>query len=379
MEQSYRKPQRGQGDAVLHRRVSFAAQRGTDRRVFSVEIWKRFRKWGGIPTGITQNVKDLVASSREVENIFENSGFCVYAQPSAGRPGNPWEAASHFSPQQMTYVTHSDAGEGLVLLRQYVMLPFVDRFPQDTELVPCYDDQTRRGVGMRIETDKIYCGDSLEVLQSLCRTTPLHCVRYVPALLCLAGLRRRRADRAGSNAGGICFPPMYGGIPRGKAGACAGGYLLAEYRGHLLRHRQQGRPPRPQISPKAGTGSRWRFNHRAPGCKPQDLIGIPWLVALALRGDGWYLRSSIIWHKGNPMPESTRDRPSRCYEYVFLLTKSRKYYYDWQAVAEPIAPTTAGRLKSGVSKGNKYNVTVPGQNQPQKSTAPAKRAHTPTS
>ena len=84
------------------------------------------------------------------------------------------------------------------------------------------------------------------------------------------------------------------------------------------------------------------FNHRAPGCKPKDLIGIPWLVALALRGDGWYLRSSIIWHKTNPMPESTRDRPTRCYEYVFLLTKSKKYYYDWQAVAEPIAPHNGG-------------------------------------
>ena len=115
------------------------------------------------------------------------------------------------------------------------------------------------------------------------------------------------------------------------------------------------------------------FNHRAPGCKPKDLIGIPWLVALALRGDGWYLRSSIIWHKTNPMPESTRDRPTRCYEYVFLLTKSKKYYYNWQAVAEPIAPTTAGRLKSGVSKGNKYNVTVPGQNQPQKINRPREK------
>ena len=109
------------------------------------------------------------------------------------------------------------------------------------------------------------------------------------------------------------------------------------------------------------------------GCKQKDLIGIPWLVALALRGDGWYLRSSIIWHKTNPMPESTRDRPTRCYEYVFLLTKSKKYYYDWQAVAEPIAPTTAGRLKSGVSKGNKYNVTVPGQNQPQKINRPREK------
>ncbi len=120
--------------------------------------------------------------------------------------------------------------------------------------------------------------------------------------------------------------------------------------------------------PKGRNGQQVAVNHRAPGCKPKDLIGIPWLVALALRGDGWYLRSSIIWHKANAMPESTRDRPTRCYEYVFLLTKSKKYYYDWQAVAEPIAPTTAVRLKSGVRKGNKYTATVPSkpaaENQP---------------
>ena len=78
-------------------------------------------------------------------------------------------------------------------------------------------------------------------------------------------------------------------------------------------------------------------------------------------------------HKGNAMPESTRDRPTRCYEYVFLLTKSKKYYYDWQAVAEPIAPTTAVRLKSGVGKGNKYAATVPGQNQPQKINRPRRK------
>ena len=73
------------------------------------------------------------------------------------------------------------------------------------------------------------------------------------------------------------------------------------------------------------------------------------------------------------MPESTRDRPTRCYEYVFLLTKSKKYYYDWQAVAEPIAPTTAVRLKSGGGKGNKYAATVPGQNQPQKINRPRRK------
>ena len=126
--------------------------------------------------------------------------------------------------------------------------------------------------------------------------------------------------------------------------------------------------------PKGRNGQQVAFNHSAPSFKPKDLIGIPWLVALALRGDGWYLRSSIIWHKTNPMPESTRDKPTRCYEYVFLLTKSKKYYYDWQAVAEPIAPTTAVRLKSGVGKGNKYAVTVPGQNQPQKINRPREKS-----
>lgn len=71
------------------------------------------------------------------------------------------------------------------------------------------------------------------------------------------------------------------------------------------------------------------------GLKPKDLIGIPWAVAFALRADGWYLRSDIIWEKFNCMPESVRDRPTRCHEYIFLLTKSKKYYYDSIAIQEP--------------------------------------------
>ena len=125
--------------------------------------------------------------------------------------------------------------------------------------------------------------------------------------------------------------------------------------------------------PQGRNGQSVSVARKAAGCKQKDLIGIPWLLAFSLRSDGWYLRSDIIWQKENPMPESCKDRPTRCYEYVFLLTKSKKYYYDWQAVAEPIAPTTAGRLKSGVSKGNKYNVTVPGQNQPQKINRPREK------
>ncbi len=69
--------------------------------------------------------------------------------------------------------------------------------------------------------------------------------------------------------------------------------------------------------------------------KPKDLIGIPWRVALALQADGWYLRADIIWAKSNPMPEPVRDRPTRSHEYVFLLSKSRRYYYDAGAIAQP--------------------------------------------
>lgn len=73
------------------------------------------------------------------------------------------------------------------------------------------------------------------------------------------------------------------------------------------------------------------------GLKEKDLIGIPWRVAFALQADGWYLRSDIIWHKPNSMPESVTDRPTKSHEYLFLLTKSPRYYYDAQAILEPAA------------------------------------------
>jgi DNA modification methylase len=69
--------------------------------------------------------------------------------------------------------------------------------------------------------------------------------------------------------------------------------------------------------------------------KSKDLIGIPWMLAFALRADGWYLRQDIIWHKPNPMPESVKDRCTKAHEYVFLLSKSARYYYDYEAVLEP--------------------------------------------
>jgi site-specific DNA-methyltransferase (cytosine-N4-specific) len=84
------------------------------------------------------------------------------------------------------------------------------------------------------------------------------------------------------------------------------------------------------------------MSYRAPtpdGLKPKDLIGVPWRLAFALQADGWYLRSDIIWNKPNCQPESVKDRPTRSHEYVFLFSKSEKYFYDWQAVMEPAVDT----------------------------------------
>jgi DNA modification methylase len=78
------------------------------------------------------------------------------------------------------------------------------------------------------------------------------------------------------------------------------------------------------------------------GLKNKDLVGIPWMVAFALRADGWYLRSDIIWHKPNPMPESVRDRPTKAHEYLFLLSKSETYYYDADGVKERASGRSSG-------------------------------------
>jgi DNA modification methylase len=89
--------------------------------------------------------------------------------------------------------------------------------------------------------------------------------------------------------------------------------------------------------------------------KPKDLIGIPWRVAFALQADGWYLRQDIIWHKPNPMPESVKDRCTKAHEYIFLLSKSDRYYYDADAIREPHESLEAtARRTNQHNKGTKY-------------------------
>ena len=88
--------------------------------------------------------------------------------------------------------------------------------------------------------------------------------------------------------------------------------------------------------------------------KPKDLIGIPWMLAFALRRRGWYLRSDIIWYKKNCLPESAKYRPRKTYEHIFLLAKSRQYYFDYKAIQEPIKEVSRQRYKRGRSANCKY-------------------------
>jgi DNA modification methylase len=119
----------------------------------------------------------------------------------------------------------------------------------------------------------------------------------------------------------------------------------------------------PSAKQTSNAGSRYeirKFNH---GVKEKDLMGIPWLVAFALRSAGWYLRQDIIWHKPNPMPESVTDRCTKAHEYIFLLSKSSKYYYDHEAVK--IDALTFENRPAGVVRNRLYNYDSKENNNPE--------------
>ncbi len=304
---------------------------------YSVEIWKRFRKWGGIPTAITQNVKDLL-SSREVENIFENSDFVLMLNQAQGDRAILAKQLN-ISPQQMKYVTHTEAGEGLIFYGN-VVLPFIDRFPTDTELYRLLTTKPEE-VSKAMKTDVIINRDALYALRELPSESVNCCVTSPPYY----GLRDYGLD---AQIGREDTPER----------GCDSDRLVEVFRELRRVLKDDGTFWLNIADTYCGTGMK-------AGCKQKDLIGIPWQLAFALRSDGWYLRSDIIWLKENPMPESCRDRPSRCYEHIFLLTKSKKYYYDAAAIAEPIAPGTAARYRQGRGAGHKYAEEVPGQGKVQ--------------
>lgn len=123
---------------------------------------------------------------------------------------------------------------------------------------------------------------------------------------------------------------------------------------------------------QATRGAVLRGKRRAPpmGLKQKDLMGIPWRLAFALQDDGWYLRQDIIWHKPNPMPESTRDRCTKSHEYVFLLSKSPRYYYDQNAIKEPVAASSIVRLAQDLEQQRGSERVLDKSNGPMKAVRP---------
>jgi DNA modification methylase len=155
--------------------------------------------------------------------------------------------------------------------------------------------------------------------------------RYVAHLVAIFREARRvlRAD-------GVCFLNL-GDSYAGSWGNYAPGGIKSQQRPQTEQGQRWERRAYGDTSQRPATAD-------VPGLKPKDLIGIPWRVAFALQADGWWLRSDIIWAKPNPMPESVRDRPTRSHEYVFLLTKSERYYYDGEAIREQPAPASLARI-----------------------------------
>jgi DNA modification methylase len=113
--------------------------------------------------------------------------------------------------------------------------------------------------------------------------------------------------------------------------------------------------------PITGAQNRLANNFKESSIKSKDLCGIPWRSAFALQDDGWYLRQDIIWAKPNPMPESVTDRCTKSHEYIFLLTKNAKYFYDQEAIAEPLTRSSVERLNQPNLKDQEGSGRVPGK------------------
>jgi DNA modification methylase len=132
---------------------------------------------------------------------------------------------------------------------------------------------------------------------------------------------------------------------------------------------------RPGNPDKNGGASNRNGLGAVSGLKPKDLCGIPWRVAFALQADGWWLRQDIIWSKPNPMPESVTDRCTKAHEYLFLLTKSERYYFDAAAIAEPVTDSTIERLSQPTLEQQEGSWRVPGKtNGPMKAKWPKGRS-----
>lgn len=174
-----------------------------------------------------------------------------------------------------------------------------------------------------MQTDRIYCGDALTVLKTLPDNSVNCCVTSPPYY----ALRDYGVDgQIGREETPALYVERLTGIFREvRRVLTPDGTLWLNIADTYAGKGNQGEALDPKY-PNGRTGQIVALNGKVEGCKAKDMIGIPWMLAFALRADGWYLRSDIIWQKANPMPESVTDRPSRCYEHIFLLSKSRRYY-----------------------------------------------------
>ena len=178
--------------------------------------------------------------------------------------------------------------------------------------------KVRRRVKERVS--KVICGDAAEVLKTLPQGSVNMCVTS---------------------------PPYYGLRDYGEDGQIGLEQTPQEYIGRLTEVFDEVKRV------LADDGTLWLnigdtyANKPYKSVKPKDLIGIPWMLAFALRERGWYLRSDIIWNKTNALPEAVKDRPAKCYEHIFLFAKSPKYYFDYEAIQQPIKAVTAERYTRG--------------------------------
>lgn len=178
-----------------------------------------------------------------------------------------------------------------------------------------------------MDINKIYCGDALQILKSF-PDNAIDC--------------------------SVTSPPYFGLRDYGVYGQIGLEHSPEEYINRLLDiFSEVYRVLKPEGTLWLNIGDSYAgryLNFSTDKIKPKDLIGIPWMLAFALRERGWYLRQDIIWAKPNPMPESVKDRCTKSHEYIFLLSKRSNYYFDGDAINEPIADSTAIRMKQNIAQ-----------------------------
>ena len=207
--------------------------------------------------------------------------------------------------------------------------------------------KSRRKEGVPIQLDHIYTGDCLEVLKTL-PDESVHCCITSPPYYALRdyGVDGQIGREATPKEYISRLTEVFAEVRRVLR---SDGTLWLNISDTYAGKGNQGGYVDPK-NPKGRNGQAVALNNKVEGCKPKDMIGIPWMLAFSLRDSGWYLRNDIIWMKENPMPESVKDRCARCYEHIFLFSKSRKYFFDYRAISE-----------RGVKGSNKYRVPIPGQ------------------